>query len=1051
MAADRKLTLTADWRVRLAMYGMLAFSAVFSLIRAWDSERLESLRAVDAEIISIVTSQNALTERIVHHATLLVLDPTAVSERRDDLNAAIADAQLQANRLDDALREHDSVRLSTHAGLRDAYVDWVSVRSQVWEEARAVGWYAGQRDPEGLKFSMQQVMTVLPLGLASTERLREQAQAAMTERSRATVAQLHFWTWVTLAILLVMTLGVAEPVARAVRRQYRRLSEQSQQFERLALVAERTTNWVMMTDPHRRLIWANQAALRGLGLTLEQAVGRTLISFVAPQGNDMREIGLLGEELDRGLSVRMQVLVQSQHGMVIWVDADYQPSHDEQGAHTGFLVVGTDITERVNQSQKMRALFDALPTGVMVRNKLGEVVDCNKAACEILGHPRERLMGKLALTDANRALRDDLSEYPVAERPTMRTLTNGKGLRGESMGIVAGDGQVRWVIVNTEPQTDAQGRLAGVVTCLVDVTEQRLQQRLLTLAIEGAGMGTWQWDVPSGRMTCSDRLLGMLGQTRENFDMRADAWAALVHPDDLPTWTRATRLHFHSDQSALRAELRIRHTNGYWTWVMLSGAVVARDSNGQVVSVAGVSQDINAQKQIEEQLRQNARTDGLTQMPNRAVVLERVGAAIKRCAREPGYHFAVLFMDFDRFKQVNDTLGHGAGDELLRQIAQRLEQSLRPGDAFTHSSDFSQLAARIGGDEFVVVLDDIRGDLDAEVVASRLLDVLAQPYEIGPNRVDSSVSIGIVTSTHAAQDVEAVLRDADIAMYEAKRSGRGRYVMFEPAMHKRVRDDVSLENDLRQALPNQELFVVYQPLVNLGDGRLTGVEALIRWRQPQRGMVSPVAFIPVAEACGLIGQIGRFVLQRACAEFAALRERMGPLAPPSVSVNLSRAQLGEAALVADIQQVLRANGMEAAQLQLEITESLAAQDSQVQAKLREIKALGVTLALDDFGTGYSSLSCLHELPIDTVKIDRAFVSVAQHSAYHRVLIEATILMAETLGMSTVAEGIETQEQAELMKSLRCGKGQGYLFGKPVTSGELRGWIEARADLEYGKT
>ena len=1051
MATVRKLSLGADWRVRLAMYGMLGFAAVFSLIRAWDSERLESLRAVDAEIIGIATTQNALTERIVHHATLLALDPSVVAERRDNLNAAIADAQLQANRLDDALRENGAVRLAAHAGLREAYSDWLSVRAQVWEQARAVGWYALQQDPSGLKFAMQQVMTVLPLGLAAAERLRERAQDASTERSRTTVAQLQFWTWVTLAALLVMAVAVAEPVARAVRRQVRQLSEQSQQFERLALVAERTTNWVMMTDARRHLVWANQAALRGLGLTLEQAAGRTLLSFVAPQGNDMHEMGLLSEELDQGLGVRMQVLLQSQNGLVIWVDADYQPSHDESGGVTGFLVVGTDITERVNQSQKMRALFDALPTGVVVRNKAGEVVDCNAAACVILGQAREGLLGKPALTDAARALRDDLSEYPLAERPTVRTLATGKGLRGESMGIVDGQGKLRWVIVNTEPQTDAQGRVVGVVTCLVDVTEQRLQQQLLALAIEGAGMGTWQWDVNTGAMSCSDRLLATIGYARADFPTLADGWAKLVHQDDLPYWLAATKQHFRSRKSALRAELRVRHANGYWTWVMLSGAVVARDSDGKVLSVAGVSQDINAQKQFEEQLRQNARTDGLTQMPNRAVVLERVREALDRSVAQPGYHFAVLFMDFDRFKQVNDTLGHGAGDELLRQIAQRLEHSLRPGDAYTRSSDFSQLAARIGGDEFVVVLDDIRGDLDAELVAARLLEVLARPYEIGSDRVNSSVSIGIVTTTHAAQDVETVLRDADIAMYEAKRGGRGRYVMFEPAMQKRVRDDVSLENDLRQALPNGELFVVYQPLVELGDGRLAGMEALIRWHQPQRGMVSPVTFIPVAEACGLIGQIGQFVLQAACAEFASLRARMGGLAPPTVSVNLSRAQLREVALVADIQQVLRANGMEAAQLQLEITESLAAQDAMVQAKLRDIKALGVTLALDDFGTGYSSLSCLHELPIDTVKIDRAFVSLAQHSAYHRVLIEATILMAETLGMSTVAEGIETLGQAELMKTLRCCKGQGYLFSKPLTAGELAGWIEGRTNIEHGRT
>jgi EAL domain-containing protein (putative c-di-GMP-specific phosphodiesterase class I) len=292
--------------------------------------------------------------------------------------------------------------------------------------------------------------------------------------------------------------------------------------------------------------------------------------------------------------------------------------------------------------------------------------------------------------------------------------------------------------------------------------------------------------------------------------------------------------------------------------------------------------------------------------------------------------------------------------------------------------------------------------------------------------------------------VDAVLRDADIAMYEAKRTGRGCYVMFEPAMHRRVRDDVSLENDLREAMAKGELFVVYQPLVDLATRTLTGMEALVRWRHPQRGLVSPVEFIPVAEAIGLIGRLGEHVLRSACAELAQLQAELGPMAPPSVSVNLSRAQLREPALVSGIQDALRAHGLDAAQLQLEITESLAAQDQMVQSKLGEIQALGVALALDDFGTGYSSLSCLHELPIHTVKIDRAFVSMAQTSDYHRVLIEATILVAETLGMATVAEGIETQGQADLMRALGCGKGQGYLFGAPMEHAELVRWIQSGA-------
>jgi predicted signal transduction protein with EAL and GGDEF domain len=372
-----------------------------------------------------------------------------------------------------------------------------------------------------------------------------------------------------------------------------------------------------------------------------------------------------------------------------------------------------------------------------------------------------------------------------------------------------------------------------------------------------------------------------------------------------------------------------------------------------------------------------------------------------------------------------------------------MQDSLRPGDSLIQTSDFAHVAARIGGDEFVVLLDDIRGDLDAEIVASRLIDVLSMPYSIGVHRVVSSASIGIVTSTHAADDADSVLRDADIAMYEAKRTGRGRYVMFEPSMRHQVSATVSLENDLRQALEQHQLFVVYQPLVNLGSGEFAGVEALLRWRHPQRGLVSPVEFIPIAEACGLIGALGQFVLQTACRAFAAMPFATACSKSPSLAVNLSRAQLRQPGLVADVQDALRANGLSPQQLVLEVTESLAAQDAVVLATLHAIRELGVALSLDDFGTGYSSLSCLHELPVNYVKVDRSFVSQAETSAYHLVLIEATIRMAQTLGLGTVAEGIETQGQAALMATLGCDKGQGYLFSKPLEAPDLVAWVLAR--------
>jgi EAL domain-containing protein (putative c-di-GMP-specific phosphodiesterase class I) len=357
------------------------------------------------------------------------------------------------------------------------------------------------------------------------------------------------------------------------------------------------------------------------------------------------------------------------------------------------------------------------------------------------------------------------------------------------------------------------------------------------------------------------------------------------------------------------------------------------------------------------------------------------------------------------------------------------------------------MAARIGADEFAVVLDGLRSRDDAERVAVRLLDALARPQLLAGQEVTCTLSMGLVWSLDASSAADEVLRDASIAMVEAKQAGGSRCVAFETAMRERAARRADIESDLRQALLEEQLFVVYQPVVGLrADGatdHAAGVEALVRWRHPVRGVVPPVEFIPVAEESGLIGPLGDFVLRRACRDFAAWQRRMGERAPRLLAVNLSRAQLAEPGWPDVVREVLAQNGMRADQLQLEVTESLAAQDQHVQQRLHELKAVGVTLALDDFGTGYSSLSSLHQLPVDTVKIDRSFVCQADTSHHHRVLIEATVKVAQSLGMNTVAEGIETEAQAAAVRAQACAKGQGYLFSRPLTSSDLLDWLAAR--------
>lgn len=694
------------------------------------------------------------------------------------------------------------------------------------------------------------------------------------------------------------------------------------------------------------------------------------------------------------------------------------------------------LASQTDRLKRLAMVAELSSNAMAVTDENHRVIWVNEAFTELTAYMPARAQGRRigTLLKARSADPERFAEFSEA-------LRDGRGIKREMRISIKGT-EVGWVLVDMQPINDERGTLSGWVLVATDLTAVRQQQQLLSLAVDGAGLGIWHWDMVPDTIHCNLRMHTILGYEPGEMDMAATFWNELIHPEDRDHWRQSMRQHLQNPSVPHRLAVRARHLSGRWVWIMFAGTVADRSPQGRAVRMAGVAMDVNAQKAMEQQLRVAARTDGLTQLPNRAVVVDMIRAAIERHKAQPGYHFAVLFMDFDRFKQVNDTLGHSVGDELLRQIARRLQDSLRPGDSFVHTSDFQQIAARIGGDEFVVLLDDMRGDLDAEIVASRLLDVLAVPYTVDTHRISSTVSIGIVTSTHAELDADSVLRDADIAMYEAKRAGRARYVLFEPSMRSDVSASVALENDLRQALPNGEIFVQYQPVVHLPGNTVAGIEALARWRHPQRGLVSPADFIPLAEACGLIDAVGQFVLHQACRTFELLQHQLGPMAPPVVAVNLSRAQLRQPRLVADIQEALRDTGMSPHQLVLEVTESLAAQDATVQHTLREIRALGVGLALDDFGTGYSSLSCLHELPVNTVKIDRSFVSQASDSEYHRVLIEATLRMAHTLGLGTVAEGIETPEQARLMASLGCAEGQGYLFAKPMDVAPLVMWIQS---------
>ncbi len=477
----------------------------------------------------------------------------------------------------------------------------------------------------------------------------------------------------------------------------------------------------------------------------------------------------------------------------------------------------------------------------------------------------------------------------------------------------------------------------------------------------------------------------------------------------------------------------------------LALSITRLDDATLMCSLSDVSHTVREeQHRLAAQRRDLGRTDALTALPNRAVVREHIARMLALQQDKPDLSMAVLFINIDRFNQVN--LAHGAaqGDAVLRQMAQRLGATLRPGDAVGRAVPPASTAARLGGDEFVVVLEGLRGADDAQRIARRLVDALSRPYDIDGLVLHLGVSVGISLGGSAPDaDADSVLQDAGIAMREAKRAGGGRHAVFDPAMKVRATYRGLVETELRQALDQGELFVVYQPIVALGGGSAVGVEALVRWQHRLRGMVPPLAFIDIAEQTGLIGALGVFVLETACRQFMQWRQALGALAPQGLSVHLSRAQLADPQLAALVQRALRASAMPAAALQMEVTESLAAQDDTVRDRLQALKALGLSLALDDFGTGYSTLSSLHQLPVDRVKIDRSFVSQLETSAHHRALVKATVEVAQSLGMGTVAEGIETPGQAQVLQALQCQKGQGYWFGRPMPAAALADWLVAR--------
>jgi diguanylate cyclase (GGDEF)-like protein/PAS domain S-box-containing protein len=676
-----------------------------------------------------------------------------------------------------------------------------------------------------------------------------------------------------------------------------------------------------------------------------------------------------------------------------------------------------DGLDRVEHEHRQRGVIESLSEGLCVVAGDGRVTLWNDALERIVECPRDRALGRL-LPSAVPGLAPTQLPRAVQEALTTRmprTLTH------VALPSAAG---ARLLEIKVLPVADG-----GATLVWQDMTERahaehalKRNEERLALAAEGANDGLWEWDLRTQTFYMSARWKALVGLPAAAAVAKSDEWLGRVHAEDAAALRDTLNAYLTGTTDQFEHQHRLRHEDGSYRQ-FLCRAVAARGSNRRAARIAGSLTDTTEQGSAQERLRSAGFRDPLTGLCNRAVFIERLGRRLAEFkAQKGGDWFAALYLDLDRFKVVNDSLGHLVGDELLTAVSRRLESCVRDGDAL----------ARLGGDEFAILLNAVSDPQQANAVAFRIQKALSDPFSIGGREVFTSASIGIAFGLGHYTNPDEIMRDADAAMYHAKSRGKARHELFDADMHERARDRLGLENDLRHAINNNDFEVHYQPIVLLTTRMCVGFESLIRWNR--NGVaVSPAVFIPMAEELGLIERVGTWVLQQACKTFAEWQRQFPNAGLDCITVNVSSRQLMQQNFMLLVEQAVQAARLKPSDLRLEITETALMDSPHLAAELlRELRDFGVKIYLDDFGTGYSSLSHLHKLPVDALKIDRSFVRSLVVSD-RPAIVESILALARTLNTSVVAEGIESDDQARELERLGCTHAQGFLFSRPLSS------------------
>lgn len=596
-----------------------------------------------------------------------------------------------------------------------------------------------------------------------------------------------------------------------------------------------------------------------------------------------------------------------------------------------------------------------------------------------------------------------------------------------SLALAAALGWSAWLhrrLRHLEAQSNAQ--TAQAAAALVEEGSRRISQRSsgewLLLPARSAQEALWDWDLTNDSIRFSARWRELIGQPAEEIIASSTEWRGRVHPADRVQMEVDIAAQTAGNSDRFSSEHRVRHESGRWLTLQWSGQII-RDRSGKAIRVAGSVRDATAQRSVEEQARRDAFYDQLTGVPNRALGLDLLRRAITRTRRLGERRFAALVVDIDGFKAHNDALGHGAGDALLQSFARRLGAAVRPGDVI----------ARLGADVFLLVLEVVHEDAEAERVASRVNLMLKEPLRVLTHELVVTASIGIAMHEPATESASDYVRNAELAMQEAKRQGGARHVVYRPEMRAGVQHRASLAHDLRTAIARGEMMVWYQPVFSAREGsgtRLAGFEALLRWAHPTRGLLSPGEFVPLAEETGMIVSLGSWVLGEACRHLMSLAPN-GPSAP-WVSVNVAAKQLADSALIDVVERALANSGLDSHRLRLEVTENVILFDEDAARRtLEALRQRGILILMDDFGTGHASLSYLHRLPIGSIKIDRYFIGRMDVSAECLEIVRSVVTLARSLSMDVVAEGVEQEAQLTQLKAMGCAHVQGFLLSHPL--------------------